>query len=722
MAGTHICVCVCAGELHSRSFGFHSPVVCSGSRCLAAMLSYPAQGDLEPGAWKTCHYEECGQVCGQRFGQFRSLVKHLQDFHQVTTDETKIHWLHTAMLRERRGGDEKKLGFMEYDCVGLAYLPDGAVDECRFQCKWCNNKVLSKTTCLKHMTQQHPLAKEEVHTWLTYSDGEKIRPVKKGKGERIPVERLYLTGAMHRHVVGDVIAEASIPEAASAAAVEEVPPKFWRPTPKLAARAHTDTPEVQMPAVKLTEAALAWTAEDLDPNRRRKTWPIAKAGELPLHEFKRFLKGGAVSDKTIGITIQGVEYFFSLLAVEGTGFSLTGALVTIYNDNITAALFDLPILDTEHSWTRKIVNAMSRLCTFLVLECGRLRWGEAARCIEQLSRESFSQRKKVLNKQKKLESIVKRQHDSERLAKLPPVATMKEAVRFAMVGLRFMSLHAMEMDTLPEKLHSAATAAMVGILWFNGFAGRSKEWELMTMDVVRATISSNLDYVACPIHKTAPTYGDLGKHLSPGTKDAIADYIELPRGGRDTGKFLRPGAKAKSGKASVHTCLRTFCAVYLPNYEVPGTTLIRKWYHSGIKNDQHKAMQLVARLDGHSHKIADTVYAVSTPQQDAERAKHLVDIMLGGPVGSLGPSDTENFCFEDVLQRWGLELEFERHTDPTDSVEGEPASPMPAPPSPSSSTSTSSSSSSSSSSSGSDSEEDEPAASSQPPLKQARAK
>ena len=695
------------------------------------MESYPAQDAIAPEALKVCQYDACGKV----FSKFRSLCQHLKDHHLAPPELMQDHWLHRAMLRERRGGDSKELGFLEFDCVGLSYLADGSVDEARFTCKWCSGRVLAKTTCLKHMTGQHPLHKAEVHTWLTYTDGEKFRKVKKLDGETVQSDRLYLTGAMLRHMAGGASADEASPSGSATGAVQEVPrflvptakqvpkppppmagiPQAPQPAPPMAA-----APEVHMPTVTIAPAALSWTAAELDPASRRKTWPIATADGLPLDDFERFMRGGALSEKTIGAAIQGVQYFFSLLHIEGEGFSLTGALVTIYIDNTAAALFDLPVLHTEHSWTRKIVNAVSKLCKFLLLECGRRRWDEAARCIEQLHRESFAQRLKVLSKQKKVESILRRQHDSERLSKLPPVPEMKEAVRLAMIDLRFISLHAIGLDTVPDRLHSAATAAMVGILWFNGFAGRSKEWELMSMDAIREAFSSNRDYLVCAIHKTAATYGDLGKHLSPGTKAAIADYIDLPRGGRDTGKFLQPGPRAKSGKVSVHTCLRTFCAVYLADYEVPGTTLLRKWYHSGIKNDEQKAMQLVARLDGHSHKIAEEVYAVSTPLQDAEKAKHLVDVMLGGPVGPLGPSDTECFCFEDVLERFGIEVEGYSGVQPISPEDSDDSAS-----SASSSTSSSSASSTSSSSSSSEAEPNgsrpgDPASSSQPPSKQAR--
>lgn len=348
---------------------------------------------------------------------------------------------------------------------------------------------------------------------------------------------------------------------------------------------------------------------------------------------------------------------------------------------------------------------MSLLCEFLLLECGRQGCDGAARCIRQFLLESLSQRKKVLSKQKKFGSIRKRQRDAARLAALPPVPVMKAAVRQAMIDIRLVTDHSLAVEHFPAKLHTAATAMMVGIIYLNGFAGRSKEWQLMRLDTVREAISAGRNFVVCTEHKTAAVYGDLIKYLAPGTMAAIQDYIDLPKG--DSGKFLEPGFGSKSGAASVHTCLRRFCKVYMPEHEAVGVNLLRKWWHSTMKAEGNNAMKFVARLDAHSESIADKVYAVSTPEQDAHVAKHLVDVLLGGPVGPVGLTDTAMSCIDDVLARFGLAYEHD----------GASQKQSPSPRSPSGSGSSGTSSSSSTSSEASEVEGAGQASSSQPAIK-----
>jgi len=183
-----------------------------------------------------------------------------------------------------------------------------------------------------------------------------------------------------------------------------------------------------------------------------------------------------------------------------------------------------------------------------------------------------------------------------------------------------------------------------------GPSGRSKEWKLLDLSTVRGMISAGKEYIACRDHKTASTYGAVGKYLSPGTMEAIKDYIELPKS--TSGRFLEPTARSKSKSVCVADCLRRFGSVYMPDHQAPGVNLLRKWYHTAMKHNHRKALQLVARIDAHSESIADSVYAVSTPEQDAARAKDLVEVMLGGPVGPPSLEDFAGSTVDDLLKRF----------------------------------------------------------------------
>jgi hypothetical protein len=51
---------------------------------------------------------------------------------------------------------------------------------------------------------------------------------------------------------------------------------------------------------------------------------------------------------------------------------------------------------------------------------------------------------------------------------------------------------------LPAPVQSAANADLAGILWFNGFGGRKKEWEIMLREHCQEQFAKGLDYFCLP--------------------------------------------------------------------------------------------------------------------------------------------------------------------------------------------------------------------------------
>jgi hypothetical protein len=239
--------------MHMSYFSICESCVASFIRSVQiAMEAYPAKEAIAAEAWKHCQVNGCGKS----FASFKSLERHICKDHKVSNKDMSTHWVHQAVLRERRGGDLKIMGILEPDYVDLAYDVAGAVKEAHFKCKLCDKELL-KSSCLTHMTDVHALHKTEIHTWLTYADGEKFRKLpgnKKKAGETVSNERLYLTAAMLRHVVdkgsaeglsdcavgGDAaavlqiatVADSDAGGAADVVGALPVSPKFMQPTPK----------------------------------------------------------------------------------------------------------------------------------------------------------------------------------------------------------------------------------------------------------------------------------------------------------------------------------------------------------------------------------------------------------------------------------------------------------------------------------------------------------
>ena len=120
---------------------------------------------------------------------------------------------------------------------------------------------------------------------------------------------------------------------------------------------------------------------------------------------------------------------------------------------------------------------------------------------------------------------------------------------------------------------------LVGIIHFNSFAGRSGEWQSMTKDYVLEQLRKGSTCLVCPNHKTTQQYGELGKHIPEGTKQAMMCYIGLL--GKSSNLFLEP-ALPGTAKVSISNCLVKFAAKYFPEYNHMNVNLIRKCFTLGL--------------------------------------------------------------------------------------------------------------------------------------------
>ena len=59
--------------------------------------------------------------------------------------------------------------------------------------------------------------------------------------------------------------------------------------------------------------------------------------------------------------------------------------------------------------------------------------------------------------------------------------------------------------------------------------GRKHEIEHCLAVDMKATLADSLEYLPCKHHKTAPTYGDVVKFLTPGLWKTLETYDKLPK-------------------------------------------------------------------------------------------------------------------------------------------------------------------------------------------------
>lgn len=195
--------------------------------------------------------------------------------------------------------------------------------------------------------------------------------------------------------------------------------------------------EVPLPKVTIIDEAMQWSADSLSKESRRHTWPIRHQADIDDIDFQRFLKSRALSQQSVDIYTQGVRYFFNMFDISvnekhvsiasAENSKLIGFFVVLYTENVMTTAFELPLLNTEYPWTRKIIDSVSLMLDFLGIECNRRRLDEAGRCLQLLAKEYFNPKKRSGYKERKVGMMQKKQSDAERLKHMPSVPEIKKA-------------------------------------------------------------------------------------------------------------------------------------------------------------------------------------------------------------------------------------------------------------------------------------------------------
>lgn len=345
------------------------------------------------------------------------------------------------------------------------------------------------------------------------------------------------------------------------------------------------------------------------------------------------------AEGTISDNVRAVDRFFELIDVDWGGNSdISGGetwyisvICAVYQAGIMSNLLNLEIMSPSHTWARKIGSALSHLCGFAALRCGELRFAEAKNSIECFADQTLAPYKRKCSAAKKAADIAKSRADAQRLKSFPEIADIKVAVRAAMVDLLRISHNANATGAMTGEMRSAANCALVGVLYFNGFAGRSGEWQKLSRGHVEEQLAAGKDHVVCKQHKTVKHYGELAKWLAPGTRAALAAYIALP--GKHTDLLLDP-VRSTTDTVSIHKLLPAFGATYCPKQGPPACNLVRKLFHTKLvhMNRQGLCLDLLSKVDAHSAKVALKIYTVDTPEDDAVLGKLLYEQVFGDPV------------------------------------------------------------------------------------------
>ena len=199
---------------------------------------------------------------------------------------------------------------------------------------------------------------------------------------------------------------------------------------------------------------------------------------------------------------------------------------------------------------------------------------------------------------------------------------------------------------LPPKVRAQLNVDLLGIIYFNSWAGRCGEWKGLSLVDLLEQLEKHPDFVVLRKVKTRKSYGVAVKWLAPGTQVAIKLYAEMPRGEDD--KFFlvpsQPGAKEVSFSSALNTW--GYRSVE-GGYESPQVTLVRKLFHNRALDEERRdtVVEAIKSADKHSKEMAAHYNAQSLIKQ-AAHSKGIFE----GVMGSAVEWPTEENQLEDDLE------------------------------------------------------------------------
>ena len=207
--------------------------------------------------------------------------------------------------------------------------------------------------------------------------------------------------------------------------------------------------------------------------------------------------------------------------------------------------------------------------------CGEYGWPKCKGIFKSIEEEVMAD---PVVRARHVSNFNKKMRDDDATQTLPSIAEIQGQVFQAMCDLTTLAA-AIKVGTVEVTSEVRATAsAILGlILLFNGYFGRSGEWNIMKIEWVLAQIRSGKDWLKITWHKTILTSSVLCKWLAPGTIEAIRLFSEMRL--HELSKYLFPLAKGGSGVPNVHTLLRRASAMYFQK-KAPKVNLIRKYVHN----------------------------------------------------------------------------------------------------------------------------------------------
>ena len=388
------------------------------------------------------------------------------------------------------------------------------------------------------------------------------------------------------------------------------------------------------PDCVITDEARSWspTGSTAGEGRRIK-WPLVSRFDDAFDDFHSYLiTTQGLQPSTADSHIQKLRYFYGILEFKVAGFDHVDFMAGIYRSGLLNEMLRLPILSPQLATTKNIAAALSHFCDHLVLLSRRRDLRETTKCLVRMKSEILGPLKKQIHKEKRAAAIRKNDRDADLLENFPPPDVMQAAVNESMLDLHFLTMNNVKKGEVDWQCKHAANTIMAGIIYLNSYAGRPGEWSTMTRRKVEDFVASGSELLVIDKHKTVRTAGALGRWIPPGTAAAMRHVLRIHPA--DSKLFLVP-AKAKKEVVGIAALLKRWGSVYIPEYQWPMPTLVRKWFHTAVADDVSGKDKLFASLcdfDGHSINTGKKNYVVSKPKQQASSSKAVYLSFVGQPM------------------------------------------------------------------------------------------
>ena len=209
---------------------------------------------------------------------------------------------------------------------------------------------------------------------------------------------------------------------------------------------------------------------------------------------------------------------------------------------------------------------------------------------------------------------------------------VQPAVAYAMMVMKMIGEEYIGKPDMPPDALGLANAIVCGVWECDTFLGRKYEIEhCLAMDM-QNTLAAGKPYLVCKYHKTAPTYGDVVKFLTPGLWKTLETYNQLPK--PECIYFLVP-VTPTAETISFPRNLKTFYSKFMKSKVWPTCNQWRKLFHNQLMKltkDETALKDLMSQLDAHGRDVQDKHYLLRDPEDDLALARTLVEKIIGTTV------------------------------------------------------------------------------------------